>query len=585
MDAGILEEAAGTNSDVEYAPEIVGDNEDAAEEIVAPQPTEAAAGGGPQGRRTRAVDQGWSNVLPTNDLPEFTGLAGVNQGLTNEVFCDPLALFDRFITEDMLKIACAQTNLYYHQWATTVALANSPHQRPWTNLTVNELKTWIGILINNSLHPYPTMPLYWSADPLFGVDKVKKAMSLVRFEQIKRFFHLADSSHEPRRGTNDFDPLYKVRPWLSALLSNSQEMFKPGQNVSIDEMDVSFKGRSAYKSRIKFKRAGDGFLNYALCDPECGYTWAFYFQFDTRIPQEPGLSKTFNAVYQLMGQLPGDGHHVFVDNLYSSCNLAEKLLEKKHMYTCTARSDRIPEIVKQKTLHGQAAEQARGTVKWAARRNVVALTCYDNKPVPMITTGHHTMEDVTFTRRRVRIDAANGLPHTAMVELTRLNVIHDYNCHMDGVDVADQLRGYYSCWLKSMKWWHAILFWMLDTAMCNAYIMHKEGLKGQAAPTKSHLQFQTALAHKLLDADAGSKHASSSGLKRKRPASAATERPQSRLLGSHLVQTIQGSRASVTPQRDCVLCKEQGKRSRSNYECSACNVGLHPGCFAEWHQP
>ena len=190
---------------------------------------------------------------------------------------------------------------------------------------------------------------------------MKKAMSLVRFEQIKRFFHLADSSHEPRRGTNDFDPLYKVCPWLSALLSNSQEMFKPGQNVSIDEMDVSFKGWSAYKSRIKFKRAGDGFLNYALCDPECGYTWAFYFQFDTRIPQEPGLSKTFNAVYQLMGQLPGDGHHVF--------------------------------------------------------------------------------------------------------------------------------------------------------------------------------------------------------------------------------QTIQGSRASVTPQRDCVLCKEQGKRSRSNYECSACNVGLHPGCFAEWHQP
>ena len=48
MDAGILEEAAGTNSDVEYAPEIVGDNEDDAEEIVAPQPTEAAAGGGPQ---------------------------------------------------------------------------------------------------------------------------------------------------------------------------------------------------------------------------------------------------------------------------------------------------------------------------------------------------------------------------------------------------------------------------------------------------------------------------------------------------------------------------------------------------------
>lgn len=146
-----------------------------------------------------------------------------------------------------------------------------------------------------------------------------------------------------------------------------------------------------------------------------------------------------------MKQLPQDGHHVFVDNPYSSCTLAEKLLQEKHLYTCTARADRIPDCVKQQTLRGQAAEQACGTVKWAARGDVVALTYYDNKPVAMITTGYHTLDNVTFTRPRVRIDAATGLPHNEMVELTRLNVIHDYNCHMDGVNVADQLTGYYSC--------------------------------------------------------------------------------------------------------------------------------------------
>lgn len=134
-----------------------------------------------------------------------------------------------------------------------------------------------------------------------------------------------------------------------------------------------------------------------------------------------------------------------------------------------------------------------------------------------------------------------------------------------------------------MKWWHAIFFWILDTAACNAYIVHKEELKGQATPVMTHLEFQTALAHKLLETDKGSKHASGSGQKRKRSSSAAIERPEARLLGSHLIRTIQGSSAT-TPQRDCVLCKEQGKRSRSNYECGACDVGLHPGCFEQWHQ-
>lgn len=282
MDPGVFEEQAGTSSDVECAQVISNESDDEDEDLPAPQPqpTSVAAGGEvPQrGRRARAVDQGWSNTLPTTDLPEFPGPSGVKQNLTADVLRDPLNLFGNFVTEEMLKIVCAQTNLYYHQRAAANVLIKQPHQRRWTDLTVGELKVWIGILLNNSLHPYPSMTLYWSANPLFGVDKVKKAMSLVRFEQIKHFLHLADSSMEPKRGTNGFDPLYKVRPWLSGLLTNSQSMFNPGKHVSIDEMDISFKGRSAYKSRVKFKRrAGDGFLNYALCDPACGYTWSFFF--------------------------------------------------------------------------------------------------------------------------------------------------------------------------------------------------------------------------------------------------------------------------------------------------------------------
>ena len=83
-------------------------------------------------------------------------------------------------------------------------------------------------------------------------------------------------------------------------------------------------------------------------------------------------------------------------------------------------------------------------LKWAPRRNVIALTYYDTKLVPMLTTGHHTLEEVTYQRRRTRLDQVTNLPRSVQVELSKFNVVHDYNTSMDGVDVAVQLRGYYT---------------------------------------------------------------------------------------------------------------------------------------------
>ena len=105
----------------------------------------------------------------------------------------------------------------------------------------------------------------------------------------------------------------------------------------------------------------DGFLVYTLCDPSNGYVWSSFFQFDNTVQLEPDLSKTFSAVHHLTAQLQATGHHVYVDNLYSSAKLAEKLLTLDHLYTCTARADRIPSCVRQDVLEGDAAAQARGS--------------------------------------------------------------------------------------------------------------------------------------------------------------------------------------------------------------------------------
>ena len=49
--------------------------------------------------------------------------------------------------------------------------------------------------------------------------------------------------------------------------------------------------------------------------------------------------------------------------------------------------------------------------------------------------------------------------------------------NMNNVDIADQLHGNYrpdGKWMRKMKWWWAIYFWVHGTMIVNAFICYKE---------------------------------------------------------------------------------------------------------------
>jgi hypothetical protein len=53
---------------------------------------------------------------------------------------------------------------------------------------------------------------------------------------------------------------------------------------------------------------------------------------------------------------------------------------------------------------------------------------------------------------------------------------------MGGVDIADQLRAYYSTQRIALRSWYPLFFWMLDTAILNAYLI------GQQLHGKNYMQ-------------------------------------------------------------------------------------------------
>ncbi|KAF8926507.1 hypothetical protein BGZ58_011127, partial [Dissophora ornata] len=110
---------------------------------------------------------------------------------------------------------------------------------------------------------------------------------------------------------------------------------------------------------------------------------------------------------------------------------------------------------------------------------VLAVFWMDNGPVSMLSTVHAlSLGDdewsVIRNRRCPRETGTNAKSVRAVfkgqsrVLLPIPKIIDDYNCHMNGVDIADQLRSYYSTQLRTYRTWVPIFFWLLDTTIINA---------------------------------------------------------------------------------------------------------------------
>lgn len=77
-----------------------------------------------------------------------------------------------------------------------------------------------------------------------------------------------------------------------------------------------------------------------------------------------------------------------------------------------------------------------------------------------------------------------------------------YTTWMFDVDVSDQLRGEYSCQVRSHKWWHCLFFFMIDRCQVNSRIIYKSYCKRARKQPLDHLELTMKLA-KMVMADWG----------------------------------------------------------------------------------
>lgn len=235
-------------------------------------------------------------------------------------------------------------------------------------------------------------------------------------------------------------------------------------------MIVRFSGRSAHTVKMKCKPTPEGYKIYAPC--ESGYTFSFLYysriKSVTGVPPIEGLNATSAAVVKLAKALPHTKYpfNIYMDNFFSNIPLFKHLRDLKIGACGTARinSRQFPASLK---VDKKAKYDWDTLSDVVVDNTVLAVVWVDNAPVPMLSTIHK----ITGSEARVRrlrfcprttssnYDKVREIfkgQHSAFLDIPA--IINDYNHKMNGADLSDQYRSYYSTQLTVFRTWMPLFF-------------------------------------------------------------------------------------------------------------------------------
>ncbi|KAK3764943.1 hypothetical protein RRG08_045745 [Elysia crispata] len=502
-------------------------------------------------------DEEWTDELVdfADRLEPFTEFSGPVHDLP--VDSGPLDYFKLFFPDSVLNMIVEETNRYAEQQQE----AKGAEDVYWKPATLADIRKYIYTLITFGHHQVPELSLIWSSDPYWRVPAIADIWGRQRYQKIHQYFHLADSSHQPGRNDEGYDPLYKVRPLLDHIRNVCSSVYKPKQNLSVDEAMVAFTGRVSFKQYIKNKPTPWGFKVWCLAEAETGYLLNFQvYTGKTATQPEHGLGH--QVVTSMMANHLEKNHAVHFDNFFTSVKLAEDLLKEKTTCCGTIRTNR-------KGWPLPSSKQKPGEVRMRQKGRMVAVQWTDKRQVNILSTNADP-KMVTVERRT----------KAGVVQVQVPKPVVQYNKAMFGVDLNDQNRSYYPVGRPGTKWWRYLFNYLVQISIINAFILMKRARPddSRTSASQNHLVFRTHLVKALV---------------------AVTE-PDQPARRAPDVPSLQGSSSPYSPshslgkmpgrKRRCFQCAQDGVKMASGRTrettsgCHLCNVHLHAGeCYAKFH--
>lgn len=319
----------------------------------------------------------------------------------------------------------------------------------------------------------------------------------------------------------------------SRIIANTQRYWHPSTAVAVNELLFLFKGRYRHKQHIRGKPHATGLKWYSLCD-KSGVFYSFWlYQGEKR--------STTSIVTDFAKQLPSDTQHVvFADSYFGSLELARELLRQGRHCVLSCKQTR-PSFLFKDWL-GKDLRKGEFVGASSKEERLLAVTFNDKRKCNFLTSLHNNSSETIKSKKD---DSKKTIP----------TVARDYTYNMNCVDRGDAFVNNHFYHHRHKKWNLAALHVLIKLALVNAWILFNN-LRGK---TTEQRQFLIAVCCQL----------------------------------SHEVPSVQTSISTKehliiqnpgNNRMKCNYCSTSDDRRRTIYSCNTCKVGLHPDCFAAYHQ-
>lgn len=472
-----------------------------------------------------------------------------------------LDYYKLFLQQDMIDLIVRETNRY-----------GATKQQNWEAITQNDIERLFALVMLTGIIRKPTLKSYWSTDPKLTTPFFNTIMSRNKFLRILGALHFVDNA------APSTDRIYKINPVIEKLSKRFSDVYKPKKHIAIDETLLLFKGRLIFKQYIPKKRARFGMKGYVVAESDTGYVCKYsLYQGKDRENADISQGVAHSIVLDMMDGLLNTGHELIMDNWYTSPRLMKELYEKGTYAYGTLRTNRkyVPKELKNKEP-GQPLK--KGEAQYFTCPPVLTGCWMDRNHISFCSNKH---EDFLLTELPKRTHDDRPIYKPAP--------IIDYNKHMGGVDLADQLIKYYHMERRTIKWYKKLFFHLLDMAVHNSCIVYRQDTKSDI----STLNFRLKLVDEILLAT-GPDPTCRGGITG-RPRSAGTDLAR---LNSHNHYPSHNPESEITGRvkfRSCRICNPRNRdaadrnanrrRKETLYCCPMCgDIPLCPSpCFRKWH--
>jgi Transposase IS4 len=226
---------------------------------------------------------------------------------------------------------------------------------------------------------------------------------------------------------------------------------------------------------------------------------------------------------------------------------------------------------------------------------------FDKRPVHILSNAYQPEGELTVEHwYPAKANEPHSINGKVKKEVPIPPAVYYYNQYMGGVDLFDQYRSYINLELRSVKFWHPMMWFLFESALVNSWVIYQQTMKQADKPTTfSHFEFRRAIALALASEwesmGCFPANSTTSPTKSFQSSHARTARlsfsisptedrytcPQKHVTYKEKMPLLEGSKR---PNRQmlCAYCKQK----RTIYWCKKCTVplcGRDCKCFLLFH--